>query len=956
MVKPSTSSSITTSSSSSNVPPKQNALSVVAPKTASGRSPLWNNAPYSTPKPYTPAVSSRLVHVENAEGPGIEKDDDAPEEPAHSPSFLNSSGENQFVNHEGNPEDYPELFPGMTYASRYPIEKMAGFVPTHFTPDQRVEFYTGYRMRVLNKAMQRYFGTVQISDNIFPAMRYYNSLREVIVQRTSEDLTQELGKLKRKGVEGRDAHAEPSSRRQKLAETASLFQRPSNESGPSQPLSIGEKASIPPTPPQSQKLLPPSNPMATALPSKGKRKGDDLTKGDWENSGSSTALKRARMQNASESIGSGSNTSTLFKNALKSPAKDLPKQSTEGDNGPPKANPFAILPASTSTTPTASPSRPLASASASGSFTPKIDGPPFNSQTSFGGFTPSKVNAPVLTSNGASAAIQPPVVASAPASGFTLKSPSAAPPKFGTGPVNFLAQFSANAEATEKKEMQKAKDEDMDSDDDEVEWEANWKKKRAAHKKELDDLAKSKQPMFVPGRGFSLGRIEKPSDSTSSEKVNESSAEGTKSPFGQNPAPKSSGTSVFSSINGSRSPTPSPFSGTGGSVLDTHTSGQPVTFGGNIFGHLSDADSGASGKNSAVDEDSDDGTEGESDSENKDPSFKPGKENQSGQSTPAEDTGAGIASAKKPQATPFTFLGTTPKNPSGLFADADGNPIRELPTSSEEKENTQPSSTNVFGEAKNPFASLNRPAGMSSDQTWKHDSPIKFGTATPGSEAKSDAPTVTVQAATPTKPPPSFGNLFGITNDPKSSASPPISNLFGGLKGSSTGFGFGATSGSSSLFPSAAASVTTSRATTPGATSDGDSVAEGDPDGVRHEQIDLTAGGRGEENEDILHQVRARAMKYNANEAKWDVKGLGPLKILKDKDTNAVRIVLRADPSGKIILNKAVLSQTYQATQKTVKLLTAADVGSDLETWILQVKAPDLAERLVKVLEENKPS
>lgn len=66
---------------------------------------------------------------------------------------------------------------------------------------------------------------------------------------------------------------------------------------------------------------------------------------------------------------------------------------------------------------------------------------------------------------------------------------------------------------------------------------------------------------------------------------------------------------------------------------------------------------------------------------------------------------------------------------------------------------------------------------------------------------------------------------------------------------------------------------------------------------------------------------------------------------------------MRGDPSGKIIINKGILPNVnYEPTGKTMKLLTAADDGKGLETWILQVKTPEFAQKLAEVLEANKAS
>lgn len=122
------------------------------------------------------------------------------------------------------------------------------------------------------------------------------------------------------------------------------------------------------------------------------------------------------------------------------------------------------------------------------------------------------------------------------------------------------------------------------------------------------------------------------------------------------------------------------------------------------------------------------------------------------------------------------------------------------------------------------------------------------------------------------------------------------------------------------------------------------------------EQVDLTAANPGEEDEEVVHKLRAKALLFSANDKKWNTKGLGPLKVLKHKETGACRIILRADPSATIVLNKGLMSGAkYEVNGKTVKVLAAADDGKGLESWVLQLKTPEEAEKLSALLLECKP-
>lgn len=137
------------------------------------------------------------------------------------------------------------------------------------------------------------------------------------------------------------------------------------------------------------------------------------------------------------------------------------------------------------------------------------------------------------------------------------------------------------------------------------------------------------------------------------------------------------------------------------------------------------------------------------------------------------------------------------------------------------------------------------------------------------------------------------------------------------------------------------------------------------------EQISLTTGGPGEENEEILLEVRAKATKFvavvkggdadeDSNKSPWRTQGLGPLRVLKNKNTGCVRLLLRAEPRGHVAMNKALLAQfDYKpdnVKKTSVKIMTAKDDGTGLETWLLQVKKPEMAAELATVLEANKHS
>ena len=258
-----------------------------------------------------------------------------------------------------------------------------------------------------------------------------------------------------------------------------------------------------------------------------------------------------------------------------------------------------------------------------------------------------------------------------------------------------------------------------------------------------------------------------------------------------------------------------------------------------------------------------------------------------------------------------------------------------------------------------PVESSKDGEGPTGDHTWKPDSTIRFGVS-------GSPPTVNVTSPSPSKQP--FTGLFGVpkTNNTIETPAQPVSVLSSSTpqKAPSVGFNFGFTPANPTVTslapPSNEASAVTSRATTPGVTT-GESAnestadAQGEEDEAKDRQIDLTAGGPGEEDEDVVFEVKGKAMVYDRPSSKWDVKGVGFLRVLKNRDTGQTRMLMRQDPSGKILLNTGLAPQfTYDSNQSKHVRLPFANESGKIEAWMLRVGKDEDAKRLVQVLEENK--
>ena len=96
-------------------------------------------------------------------------------------------------------------------------------------------------------------------------------------------------------------------------------------------------------------------------------------------------------------------------------------------------------------------------------------------------------------------------------------------------------------------------------------------------------------------------------------------------------------------------------------------------------------------------------------------------------------------------------------------------------------------------------------------------------------------------------------------------------------------------------------------------------------------------------------------MSYDGATKTWPSKGIGMLRVLKHRETAKTRILMRQDPSGKIVLNAALLgTMKYEYLQsKTIKMAVATDQGK-LSTWMLRTGKDEDAVELARILEAEK--
>ena len=536
---------------------------------------------------------------------------------------------------------------------------------------------------------------------------------------------------------------------------------------------------------------------------------------------------------------------------------------------------------------------------------------------------------------------QPPVNQSEPSlSSNTVAAPVFKVPTFGAGTAtNFMAQFGKAADKTAEEAKAKRKAEEYDSDEeDEATWERKYEEEQRSKKQKLAESIKASKTKLVNGK-FELVTASEGGSSGSTASQEKS---------------KASTTSVFDQPH------------------------QPLPPAQNIFGHLINsatrADGGSTGKGQNQDKEEEGDDAGE-DGENEGDGHKA-----NGQNAKSADAGSNAE----------------PKSRSlfdRISKDAHGNPIRELPKS----DTTPTSQARPFSQSSNIFGappasvptSFFAPSdnGHSSSATDKATTPVKppiFG------QAPSTAPTEKKKTWQWTADKPiKFGSqLNPITADVMSSSpsKSSLSGLFGAAKNQVTtdspakpatdasitsppkpgaaplGFGFTAPNRTASLLaaPSNPASAETSRATSPGLTtgeSANESNAENDDKAPKEAQLDLMSSVVGEENEECLFEVKAKAHVFDNETKIWAVKGLGPLRVLKHKETGLVRVVLRAIPSGKIVINTPLFPNlTYEKPRTNSVMAPVADENGNVATWLFKIGSIANATALLNVLKENVPN
>lgn len=89
-----------------------------------------------------------------------------------------------------------------------------------------------------------------------------------------------------------------------------------------------------------------------------------------------------------------------------------------------------------------------------------------------------------------------------------------------------------------------------------------------------------------------------------------------------------------------------------------------------------------------------------------------------------------------------------------------------------------------------------------------------------------------------------------------------------------------------------------------------EAVAEDEDTGAQIEPIvklQQVAVSTGEENEDVLLDLKAKLYRFDKEGNQWKERGVGTVKLLKHKETGKVRLVMRQSKTLKICANHLVL-------------------------------------------------
>ncbi|GAA6036620.1 hypothetical protein JCM8097_001255 [Rhodosporidiobolus ruineniae] len=301
-------------------------------------------------------------------------------------------------------------------------------------------------------------------------------------------------------------------------------------------------------------------------------------------------------------------------------------------------------------------------------------------------------------------------------------------------------------------------------------------------------------------------------------------------------------------------------------------------------------------------------------------------------------------------ASPFAAVPTPSTAPSKAIAPFEGKPSSSAPAAAEEQ---KPKAKSSFSAS--PFAAGTLPPPVPSAPSSSSSTP-----APPASSSSSATPSFTKAAATTNlaaaSPFSAFASTSGFAAATGSSTPKPAS--------SGAASAFSAFSATPSAFSSAKAggksaldSAKTEGSASPAPTSGADDEA-GEKKPVFTEQERFT----GEEDEEVLHVVRAKV--FVMEEGQWKERGTGPLRVnqvregkRKEEGSEAekvgARLVMRADATHRLLLNAPLFKEfVIEVSNDKYVRFTALQDDTPV-SYMLRTGNPAAAQNLVQAVRDK---
>ncbi|CAM9194440.1 unnamed protein product [Sphacelaria rigidula] len=132
-------------------------------------------------------------------------------------------------------------------------------------------------------------------------------------------------------------------------------------------------------------------------------------------------------------------------------------------------------------------------------------------------------------------------------------------------------------------------------------------------------------------------------------------------------------------------------------------------------------------------------------------------------------------------------------------------------------------------------------------------------------------------------------------------------------------------------------------------------TAEADEDSMPKEDPSKLQRAEGEEQEQIVHEVRAKLYRFKSDERAWGDMGVGVLRLMRNESTDTRRLVLRND-MGKVLLNVALYAgMKLESVKNTVKFVAnIAEAGPS--SVMIKVKSDDASPLFEKIKEQLPPA